>query len=272
VKAALHGNVASPAVAVIGVWDPFGSAHRQLFEQLGRRARETGLSSLAIMLDPHPASFREGASKWPVYDDVAARVRLILDCGTDGVLLVRFARKDADAGAAALFGLALSKVELAEIWLGFSQTLGRGPAGSRDAITALARQERIRVEVLRPANILDRDVRSLLEAGRIAEAGHAVGRPPVWRRPRSGRLGLAWKPGRYAAVPLSAPNGRPEGRARRVQLRPAEKGMAALAWPDGEIVYLAFVAGPADVEPAAPVFRADQLSLEDSPKPLATEL
>jgi hypothetical protein len=62
-RAALFGCGGRPALAVIGSWDPFVRAHRRLMRELSRRARLRSLTSLAIVLDPHPARFIHGLSE-----------------------------------------------------------------------------------------------------------------------------------------------------------------------------------------------------------------
>jgi len=79
----------------------------------------------------------------------------------------------------------------------------------------------------------------------MEEAIEIVGRPPTWARPPSGVLRLAWRPGRYRAVALRSPMST-GGAAMDVILTAREDGPARLTWPDRDIAYLAFVAGPAD--------------------------
>ena len=115
-------------------------------------------------------------------------------------------RTDADAGATEFFDSVLAGMPLPELWLGRSQSFGRGQAGSQATIARLAEQRGVRRHVLpRPpaegANAGYQALR-LLADGRLADAIDQVGYPPVWRRPRSALLRLPWRPGRYRAARL----------------------------------------------------------------------
>jgi FAD synthase len=251
-RPALHGRLAAPAVAVVGVWDPFLASHATLLEDLRDHARDRGLSSLAVLLDPPPAAAggfaaAYGTDGWPVYDGVFARVRLIRDLGVDAVLVMRFAPPDFDATAAQFLDATRRRVELAELWLGALQLLGPGPKGGRVAVEAYATENGIGLTMLPRPPVGTYDVRSFLASGRVRDAVETIGRPPTWSRPRSGWLRLSWRPGRYHAVAIERPGDDPTGSAEiPVALEPRRTGAPGLAWPVPDARYLAFVAGPAD--------------------------
>jgi len=255
-KATLHGTIDRPAVAAVGVWDPYRPAYEDLFGALRARGRERRLSSLAILLDPNPFMFLAGADVCPVYDDVRARIDLMLG-SVDGVLRLRFARRDVDGGAAEFFEAVSGQVAVAELWLGARQSLGRGAAGCGETIAAMASRYRTDLRILpeppRSTKAAKWSVQYLLRAGRLAEAIAEVGRPPVWRRPRSGRLHLAWRPGVYVAVPLERAGAAVSAERLRLQLSDDGPGLPSLVWPDPRIRYLAFISGPGDTTPAVAV-------------------
>ena len=246
-RATLHGHVSGPAVAVIGVWDPMLPAHTTLFEELRCYARERGLTALAVAIDPDPVRYLSGESELPVYDDAATRIRRILACGIDAVLRVRFCERDIDRGAADLLRVADPFIRIAELWLGARQTLGRMEAGNFATVDRLAAERQMRVLRLPERRLETRDVRRLLQSGRLAEAAGLVGRPPVWSRPRSGRLRLAWCPGPYRAFPIDDPAGGMVGSPLDVELIPDPTGVHSLPWPARRAKYLAFVLGPHDL-------------------------
>ena len=88
----LHGAVARPTVAVVGVWDPMVEAHRDLFGRMVEHARANNLASLAIVLDPSPPAMLNGLERFPTYDDVPSRINSIRRHGVDGVLVGGAAR------------------------------------------------------------------------------------------------------------------------------------------------------------------------------------
>jgi FAD synthase len=245
-RAKLHGQVSGPCAVAVGTWDPFLPAHRELIEQLSSEARRNSLASVVVLIDPPPSLFVWGHHDWPIFDEVRTRIKLIFGCGVDAVLLIHFTKADVNAGAAEFFTLLQSHVTVAELWLGTFQTLGSGLRGATAAVNELAEEQGIHMVRLPPLRLETQDVRRLLAAGRLQEAGRVVGRAPIRRRPNAHTVRLAWLPGRYRVVPLtSALDSAREG-PFSVELASEVQGTPSLLWPDRTIRYLAFVAGPAD--------------------------
>ena len=246
-KASLHGEVSGPGVAAIGVWDPISAVQRDLFRRLSVHAKEHGLDSVAIAIDPHPAAYRSGEPVYPVYTDLGARIRLILACGIDGVACVRFRRRDVHRGVTDLIAAVWPIIEIAELWLGANQTLGRLEAGDAAAVDAVAKQRGIKVTRLEDQPRPNQEVRQLLRAGRIRAATRIVGHPPFRTRPRIGMLKFGWAPGRYRTTAASDPGaGLLAGAPMTLELTGEDGHSARLAWPDPTVEYLAFVSGPGD--------------------------
>ena len=243
-RATLVGPAAGPAAAVVGTWDPFLPEHRLLLGHVGAEARKAGLSFVAVMLDPPPALFVHRARAWPLYDDTATRLEVVGTSAVDALLHVRFTRRDADSTAAAFIELVSEHVRLRELWLGRSQSLGRGPDGNAEAIARVARRKRFAVRRLDATPLYSSEVRAHLADGRVADAVALVGRPPVRRRPKGERVRLAWAKGRYEATAATA-RGDELGHVT-VELEESPRGVPAFAWPDRRIARLAFVRGPAD--------------------------
>lgn len=249
-KARLHGPNNKPVVAVVGAWDPFVSAHRGLLNQLSRYATRTSLTPLAIILHPHPASYLHGAEEWPDYDDISSREALMASCGVSATLPIQFSREDLDAGAEDLFQVLEKHVVLQELWLGAHQSLGSGPTGSHDTISALTKSRGIVLKRLRQSRALANGgtARALLKKGLLSEASKIVGHAPLRRRPSSGMLHLAWPPGKYHASPIDHPLAVRSANSLEVWLGSSRPGaVPAVAWPDSSVEWLTFVAGPADI-------------------------
>ncbi|MGH2589057.1 MAG: hypothetical protein ACRDJE_29385 [Dehalococcoidia bacterium] len=249
----LYGRLNAPAVTIVGTWDPFLPNHQELCEALVRDAHARGLAAAAILLHPSPKRFLFGAEHAPVYDDIHARIWRMHQCGIDAVLKLRMFNRDIDLGAVEFFDVVTRALEVDELWLGARQSLGRWTAGSQLTITEQAQRHAIRLRILpdppkdpRPPR---RSVERLLASGQIAEAIDEVGHPPIWRRPRSGRLHLAWQPGVYETAPLSDLGAPLSGARLRVTLA-ADKTVPVLDWPDADARFLAFVSGPSDAAAA----------------------
>jgi FAD synthase len=247
VDATAHGNERRPCAAVVGVWDPLVGAHYRLFDELRAAARERALGCAVVILDPDPVRFIWGVTELPVFNDIETRIALIREAGIDTVARVRFLRRDLHAGPGVLLDVLAPHVSIAELWLGARQTLGRGEGGSFEGIARVCESQRIFVRRLAHEQLETINVRELLAAGRIARAREVTGRPPIHRRPRSGRLRLAWRPGLYRVAPLRCPTD-DLNQAPRLNVRLLSDGnrLPRLEWPDHRLRYLAFVAGPDD--------------------------
>lgn len=263
-KATVQGQITKPAIVVVGAWDPMVATHHELFEQIGCQARRNGLSSLVVVIDPDPALVMRGRAKWPVYDDLHTRIHYIRSAGVDAVLHLHFSKHGLEAGAAEFFAVLQEHAVARELWLGAHQSLGRGPAGSGNAIIELAEERGIAVQRLPIVRYTPSpyETRQALLAGKIADVAKEMGRPPIRRRPDSGTLRLAWAPGRYWAVPLSSPTQPPSGTPIALDVRRMETGlrMPRLVWPDPAIRYLAFLAGPADEHEAVDQVLAEHIA------------
>lgn len=248
----LIGRTAAPAVAVVGTWDPFLPVHQELCEELVSYARERGLASVAIMLHPSPARFIYGADEAPVYDDIHTRTWQMRRSGVDAVLKIRLCSGDINLGAAEFFDVLTGALDVRELWLGARQSFGRGAPGSQQAIQEQVERRAIKVRILQdpPGGIRfsRRTIEQLLAAGRLAEAIRQVGHAPIWRRPPSRRLRLAWQPGIYEAAPLDDLGASCNGAPLRVTLA-AGRAMPVLDWPETRAKYLAFLSGPSDATP-----------------------
>jgi FAD synthase len=242
----LYGSVSASAIAVVGTWDPLSQAHQQLFGDMVMYASEQALSTLVAVIDPSPPALMYGLAEVPIFDDVETRSELMLSMGIDGVLRIHFTEQDLDAGAVEFLDAVQRQVQLAELWLGAHQTLGRGKAGNFATIENLVTERNVVLKRLPLARAKVRNVTEMLAAGQMGEAARSVGRPPMRRRPLAEKLWIAWPPGRYQVQPFAHPCALPEGACMTVDLVPEIDPMAILDWPDQGIEYLAFVAGPGD--------------------------
>jgi len=242
--------VRTPALAVIGTWDPLLPVHKELFQKLARKGAKTGLTPVVVILFPSPVRLlNRDPDICLEYTDLRARVALIRECAAVKILTVRMTREDLDASTRSFFDLIGSHIALRELWLGANQSLGRCKQGSDGAIAALARKRKIslrRLEVCKGSKAGGMALR-FLQVGKVRDAIKCAGNAPTWRRPRSGVLRLNWRPGNYIALPISRPSLDTVSTLAPilVKIMPARSG-GTLEWPAPDVEWLSFVAGPAD--------------------------
>lgn len=236
-------------VAVIGTFDPIVPANVELFRALAKRGRQQKLLGVVIVLFPSPAQLVNGAAVAPQYSDIHSRVALIRMSAPVDVLVVRFSKPDLDASCASFFRFLGRYIRVRELWLGPNQSLGRGWQGSRDRISELARCRNIRIKWLAPYR--GRDMRwrvmKLLQEGKVRKASTFASFPPIWRRPQNSILKLHWPAGRYLVVAVAAPSVIHTVANRfAIRLRGSGNRSQTFSWPNRNIEWLAFLAGPAE--------------------------
>ena len=245
----MHGLVDGPVVAVLSTWDPFLGSHARLLDRLQAHAGASGLQAVAVLLDPAPALLLNGAQRWPVYHDAATRVCFLQSSGIGAVARINFVAADLGDTAAGFFALLRRQMTIAEFWLRDGQTIGSGPRGNATAIHVDCLRHKARLERL-PADDTQLQcslARQQLAAGAVARAATGVGRPPIVSRPRSRQASVAWREGRYLAQALASPLDVPSQRGTlSVRLTKRSDGMCHFAWPDPQVEYLTFLAGPGD--------------------------
>lgn len=252
--AELYGNVTRPAQVMAGSWDPILPEHVELIDRLVTDAHKKSMDAAIVMFDPAPSSFvlqrtHPGAT-WVTYNDADVNMRIFLQRGVDAVLKISFKEEYLDLGVVELFDSITAHVEVTEFWFGSRQRFGNGPNGSQATLIKFAKEHNIRLRRLANLKLQERSylVRSQLQGGQLTQAFQVARVPPIRARPQTGKLNLPWTPGTYAAIPLyDLPHQlimKPRTRIF-VELEDGKEG-AHLVWPNPEMRYLAFVAGPAD--------------------------
>ena len=240
------------ALAVIGTWDPFTEPHRKLFLEMAEHAARTGLTPVVVILHPSPVRLLNPHAKACLeYTDIYARALMIRASAAVRVLILKFLKRDLDASCKDLFRLLEMHIHLRELWLGATQSLGRGPQGSDIAISAHASEHDITLRRLPHAGdvVPGNSALKCVDNGKVKDAIRAAGGFSVWRRPRTGSLKIDWPEGEYVVAPVDAPHfTRISGQPQAVRLVPlnAEPGKRLLLWPDHNVPWLAFTAGPED--------------------------
>jgi FAD synthetase len=248
VRAEVRGEAGNAVSAVIGSWDPLLPSHLDLFRTLARRARAEELRACAVVIAPapmrymHPRLFRD-------FDDLETRLALIRESGIETMLIVHFDETDLDATAADFLDLICGELDLKRLWLGATQSLGRGVEGSRAAITTSAGRFGLELSAL-PIDRRPQDAQQIwahLARGEISLASRMVGRPPVRARPAGPWAYVGWPVGNYRAVPLEQARDVlfPPWQGAPIDLQVVRQGQSATAfeWPSSVFNWLAIVDG-----------------------------
>lgn len=171
------------AVAV-GIFDGVHAGHRRILGALLEAKARRGLdTALAVSFWPHPLALLRPASAPPLLLTLDERIAALAAAGLDELLVLEFtpelaATDFADFTRETLVGA----LGMAQLVAGYDFHLGRGRAGSAEAMAALGETLGYQVEVVTPCYddgriVSSSHVRAELAAGNLAAVRRALGRP-----------------------------------------------------------------------------------------------
>jgi hypothetical protein len=218
-----------------------------LFRKLAREASKRRLNSVAIILDPPPASVLYGYVERMRIHDIAFRISVQRSCGIAGQLVVGLNRDECTKGAEYFLSKMRQHIHLAEVWLGANQGLGPDDRGGPKAVADCCRRKGIELKRLSDVTIRATQAKSriLLRRGATVAATGRMAFPPVIRRPRHNGCAVQWHPGLYEFLSIS---GRSAPITSRCHARVVARGPWAqsLQWPRNNPNWLVAIRGPQD--------------------------
>jgi riboflavin kinase/FMN adenylyltransferase len=172
-----------PGTAVtIGAYDGVHLGHRALLRDLSARAAASGLSTVVVTFDRHPASVVRPASAPKQLTDLEQKMELLAGCGIDRTLVVPFDRARADETAEDFVAEVLvAQLGARLVVVGEDFHFGHGRKGNVALLTELGRDAGF--EVVGVGLTGDGDVavsstriRSLVAEGDVSGAAALLGR------------------------------------------------------------------------------------------------
>ena len=150
VAAIMHRHHA-PCVAVVGTFDGVHAGHRWLVAQARRIAAARGLAVTAVTFHPRPDRVLSSGPALADLCPIDERTRLLGDAGADAVVVVPFTRRLAAMEPQRFVGHLLTDLGARLLCVGEEFALGRGRAGTVEAIRSMG------VEVVCPPLLRDPD-------------------------------------------------------------------------------------------------------------------
>jgi riboflavin kinase / FMN adenylyltransferase len=179
-----------PGTAVtIGAYDGVHLGHRALLRDLCGRATASGLSSVVVTFDKHPASVVRPESAPKLLTDLDQKLDLLAECGIERTLVVPFDRDRADESAEDFVKEVLvDTLEARLVVVGEDFHFGHGRKGNVALLTELGQGygfEVVGVALTGDAAdaVSSTRIRTLVGEGDVAGAALLLGRPHEVRGP-----------------------------------------------------------------------------------------
>jgi riboflavin kinase / FMN adenylyltransferase len=171
------------SVVTIGEFDGVHLGHQRIVARAAEIGRERGLPVVVITFDPHPDEVIRPGSHPPFLCSARRRAELLASLGAEAVIVLpftlEFSRLDPDEFVRAVL---VERLHAAAVVEGEDFRFGHKAAGDVHLLAKLGEKydftaEGLPLLVLDGATISSTSIRQLLEAGDVAAAAKALGRP-----------------------------------------------------------------------------------------------
>lgn len=171
------------SVVTIGVFDGVHRGHAQLIAQAVRRGREMSVPSVLMTFDPHPSEVVRPGSHPAQLTTLRRRAQLVEGLGVEVFFVLPFtvelSRVPADEFVHAVL---VERLHVADVVVGENFTFGHKAAGNIELLRRLGRRFGFTAEgvgLLSQGDLTFSStyIRSCIDAGDVAAAGIALGRP-----------------------------------------------------------------------------------------------
>ncbi len=170
-------------MVTIGVFDGMHRGHVQMVGHAVRRAREMGVPSVLMTFDPHPSEVVRPGSHPAQLTTLRRRAELVEQLGVEVFFVLPFtvelSRVPADEFVHTVL---VERLHVAEVVVGENFTFGHKAAGDIELLRSLGRRFGFTAEgvgLLSQGELTFSStyIRSCIDAGDVAAAGTALGRP-----------------------------------------------------------------------------------------------
>jgi len=183
-----------PSIATIGNFDGVHRGHQWVVSEVVARARELGISSVAITFDPHPARVIRPEFSQPLITPLSEKLELLAATGIDTVLVLPFTGEFSRMSARTFATDVLQRVlHVTELHEGENFRFGYQAQAGIDSLETLGRELGFSVRVYAPQTlrghaISSSTIRQLISDGDVSRVRALLRRPfAITSTPASGR-------------------------------------------------------------------------------------
>ncbi len=172
-------------VLTLGNFDGVHLGHQRIFQQVCRKAKETGGEALAYTFAPHPVQLLKPGKEPFLLLPLAERIRLIGEAGVDVTICAPFTPEFASLTAEEFVRDILHRqIGVRQVYVGQNTSFGRGRTGSVSLLKEFGKRYGFAVEAMEAVEVKgilvsSSRIRRLIRQGDIPGATEMLGRPPL---------------------------------------------------------------------------------------------
>ena len=172
-----------PAVVTVGTFDGVHRGHREVLEEIGRRAERVGGRSILVTFHPHPLRIVRPEHAPPLLTTVTEKRDILAQSGLEYVVFVPFTRTLQRYSARRFVEeILVQRLGMRELVIGYDHGFGRDREGGVDTLRRIGEELGFEVDVVKAVEvdtqpISSSRIRHLLAEGQVAAAAPLLGRP-----------------------------------------------------------------------------------------------
>jgi riboflavin kinase / FMN adenylyltransferase len=173
-----------PTVVTVGTFDGVHRGHKSVLDELCAVAAHREATSLLVTFDPHPLRILRPAVAPQLLTTPTEKIEILAQTAVDRVAFLRFTPELARLSPRTFVAEVLvARFRMAHLVIGYDHGFGRDRSGGVVTLRAIARDMGFDIDVVPPVQtdgdepISSSRVRRMLQAGDVAFAARALGRP-----------------------------------------------------------------------------------------------